>query len=205
MQPSCESSPWCALGRVELRVSPFRYFLAPRCLAPDNERRLLEWFETDAPWRLAETDFYQQYEFNMLHMALPECLAPLISPDNLAALRQEMADIFDVAFDERIMLVAHKLVPGQRIAIHNDHLVGEETHRLTVQLNRGLDDADGGLFILFNGFDSMDIHRIIRPVTGSGIGFEIGENSHHAVSRLHSGERYTLVYSFHARQNSGNG
>ena len=205
MQTSCESSPWCALGRVELRVSPFRYFLAPRCLAPDAERALLEWFETDAPWRLVETDFYQQYEFSMFHTALPECVAPLISPDNLAALRREMADTFDVVFDDRIMLVAHKLVPGQRIAIHNDHLVGEETHRLTVQLNRGLDDEEGGLFMLFNSFDPADVHRIIRPVTGSGIGFEIGENSHHAVSRLHGGERYTLVYSFHARRNPGNG
>ena len=169
------------------------------------ERALIEWFETDAPWRLVETDFYQQYEFNMLHMPLPECLAPLISPGNLAALRREMADIFDVAFDDRIMLVAHKLTSGQRIAIHNDHLVGEETHRLTVQLNRGLDDEDGGLIMLFNSFDPADVHRIIRPVTGSGIGFEIGENSHHAVSRLHCGERYTLVYSFHARRNSGDG
>ena len=205
MQTSCESSPWCALGRVELRVSPFRYFLAPRCLAPDAEQALLEWFETDAPWRLVETDFYQQYEFSMFHTALPECVAPLISPDNLAALRREMADTFDVVFDDRIMLVAHKLVPGQRIAIHNDHLVGEETHRLTVQLNRGLVEADGGLMMLFNSFDPADVHRIIRPITGSGIGFEIGENSHHAVSCLHGGERYTLVYSFHARRNPGNG
>ncbi len=205
MQPSCETSPWCALGPVDLRVSPFRYFLAPRCLAPGMERALLEWFETDAPWRLVETDFYQQYEFDMLHMALPTSVAPLISPGNLTALRREMADIFDVAFDDRIMLVAHKLTSGQRIAIHNDHLVGEETHRLTVQLNRGLDDEDGGLIMLFNSFDPADVHRIIRPVTGSGIGFEIGENSHHAVSRLHCGERYTLVYSFHARRNSGDG
>ena len=205
MQPPCETPPWCALGRVELRVSPFRYFLAPRCLAPDNERTLLEWFESDAPWRLVETDFYQQYEFDMLHMTLPKSVAPLISPDNLAALRREMEVIFDVVLDDRTMLVAHKLVPGQRIAIHNDHLVGEETHRLTVQLNRGLDDEEGGLIMLFNSFDPADVHRIIRPVTGSGIGFEIGENSHHAVSRLHGGKRYTLVYSFHARRKPGNG
>ena len=184
---------------------PFRYFLAPRCLVPDAERALLEWFETDAPWRLVETDFYQQYEFSMLHMALPKSVAPLISPNNLAALRREMEAIFDVVLDDRIMLVAHKLVPGQRIAIHNDHLAGEETHRLTVQLNRGLDDADGGLMMLFNSFDPADVHRIIRPVTGIGIGFEIGENSHHAVSRLHGGKRYTLVYSFHAQRNPGNG
>ncbi len=113
------------------------------------------------------------------------------------------------AFDDRTMLVAHRLMPGQRIAIHNDHLTGGETHRLTIQLNRGLRDEDGGFFMLFNSSDPKDIHRIIRPVTGSGIGFEIGRNSNHAVSRLHGGERYTLVYSFfaqaYARWNSGSG
>ena len=196
-----------ALGTVELRVSPFRYFIAHRCLMPDIGQALLEWFETRAPWRLVNTDFYEQYEFSMLDVVLPESLSLLISPDNLAALRREMAEIFDVTFDDGIMLVAHKLMPGQRIAIHNDYLVGKETHRLTVQLNRGLRDEDGGFFMLFNSFDSSDIHRIIRPVCGSVIGFEIGENSHHAVSLLHGRERYTLVYSFYAKpyakRNSG--
>jgi 2OG-Fe(II) oxygenase superfamily len=110
-----------------------------------------------------------------------------------------MARSFEVRLEEKVTLVAHKLVPGQRIAIHNDYLVGEETHRLTVQLNRGLCDADGGLFLLFNSSDASDIHRILRPLSGSAIAFAIGPDSHHAVSRLHSGERYTLVYSFYAQ------
>ena len=199
MSPSYELLRESAFQAIELRDSPFRYFLARRCLVPDIEQALLEWFETDAPWQLVETDFYEQYEFRMLDVVLPESVSQLTSPDNFSALRREMAEIFDVTFDDRIMLVAHKLMPGQRIAIHNDYLVGKETHRLTVQLNRGLRDEDGGLFMLFNSFDPMDIHRIIRPVCGSVIGFEIGENSHHAVSMLHDRERYTLVYSFYAQ------
>ncbi|MCY3729518.1 MAG: 2OG-Fe(II) oxygenase [Nitrospira sp.] len=202
MPPPYELLRESALEVVELRDVPFRYFLARHCLAPNIVQTLLEWFETDAPWQLVETDFYQQYEFRMLNVALPENVSPLTSPDNFSTLRREMAEIFDVAFDERILLVAHKLVPGQRIAIHNDYLVGKETHRLTIQINRGLRDEDGGLFMLFNSFEPSDIHRIIRPVCGSVIGFEIGENSHHAVSLLHGGERYTLVYSFYAKRNS---
>ncbi len=85
------------MGTVELRVSPFRYFLARRCLTPDIEQALLEWFETDAPWRLVEADFYEQYEFSMLDVVLPESLSPLIWSDNLAGLRREMAAIFDRA------------------------------------------------------------------------------------------------------------
>ena len=184
---------------VELRDFPFRYFLTKRCLDLNIEKELLEWFETDAPWRLVETDFYEQYEFSMFDVALPQNLSRLTSLDNLLALRSAMAMIFGISLDDRVTLLAHKLTPGQRIAIHNDYLGGDETHRLTVQLNRDLGNEDGGLFLLFNSFDPNDIHRILRPVGGSGIGFEIGSNSNHAVSRLHRGERYTLVYSFYAR------
>ena len=190
----------CAANSVEFFGHPFRYFIARRCLSKGIEQILLDWFESAAPWQLVETDFYEQYEFNMLDVDLPEPVSPLTSPVNLFDLRHSVATIFDVALDDQVTLMAHKLVPGQRISIHNDFLGGEnETHRLTVQLNRGLTDGDGGLFVLFNSFDANDIHRVIRPITGSCVGFEITNNSNHAVSKLHRGERYTLVYSFHVR------
>ena len=193
----------CALLRedaeVEFHATPFRYFLARHCFSPDLEPTLLEWFETGAPWRLVETDFYEQYEFSMFDAALPENVSLLAAPEGLAAFRSAMGALFDVELDDRVDLVAHRLMPGQRIALHNDYLTGKETHRLTVQLNRGLRDEDGGFFMLFNSKDPNDIHRIVRPVSGSAIGFEIGENSNHAVSLLHGGERYTLVYSFRSR------
>ena len=186
-------------AEVEFHAFPFRYFLARRCFSPDLHLALLEWFEADTPWRLVETDFYEQYEFSMFDVVLPESVSWLAAAENLAAVRSAMCALFGVALKDRIMLVAHRLMPGQRIAIHNDHLVGQETHRLTVQFNRGLRDEDGGFFMLFNSDNPKDIHRIVRPISGSAIGFEIGENSNHAVSRLHGGERYTLVYSFYSR------
>lgn len=190
------------LRDVDFRVFPFRYFLAQHCVTDDTALALLEWFETGAPWRLMTTDFYEQYEFSIQDVALPENVSVLLSPRSFAALRREMTRIFGVAFDQHVMLVAHKLMPGQRIAIHNDYLLGEETHRLTVQLNRGLCDSDGGYFLFFNSLDPRDINRIVRPVHRSAIGFEIGEASNHAVSRLHCGERYSLVYSFYAQRHA---
>lgn len=190
---------------IEFFKNPFHYFLSRRCLTLEFEQTLIEWFETDAPWRLVTTDFYEQYEFSMLHVSLPESISQIVDLSSLSKVREEVARIFNLTFCEEIRLVAHMLIPGQRIAVHNDYLTGEETHRLIIQLNRGLQLEDGGHFMIFNSFDSGDVHRIIRPLTGSGVGFEICENSNHAVSQLHGGVRFSLVYSFfaelHAQRN----
>jgi len=191
-------NPYALLEPAESFVEPFRYFLSERCLLPEVERPLLDWFEADAPWRLVETDFYEQYEFDLRDARLPEPLGALVAPDMLEGLRRKMEDALGDPLGPDMQAVAHRLDPGQRIAIHNDMRPGGETHRLTVQLNRGLRDEDGGFFMLFNSDDPSDVHRILRPVSASAIGFAIGPDSHHAVSRLHGGTRFTLVYSFRA-------
>lgn len=183
-------------GTPDLIEDPFPHFCATDVLAETMQAALLRWFRTGAPWRLVETDFYEQWEFSLLHAKLPEALSPLVRPDALAELRSVVEQQFGTTLGERMTAVAHRLLPGQRIGIHNDYLPGEETHRITIQINQELTDDDGGLFLLFNSFDPGDVHSILRPISGTAIGFEISERSHHAVSRIHGGERYTLVFSF---------
>lgn len=177
---------------------PFSYLLAEDFLSPKIEAGLLDWFEDDAPWQLVSEDFYDQYEFSLFDADLPSAIAPLIDPRELASLRRCIGEEFNVTLSPRIELVAHKLVEGQRIGIHNDYLPGRETHRLTVQLNRGLADEHGGYLMLFNSGAATDVHRVLRPISGTALGFAIGPESHHAVSRMYGGVRFTLVYSFHA-------
>ena len=95
-------------------------------------------------------------------------------------------------------VTAHKLLPGQTIRVHNDHRPRGETHRLLVQLNRGWDDEQGGLLLLFGSAAADDVRRILRPTHRSATAFEISPKSFHAVSTIRRGERYTLVYSFRA-------
>ena len=183
---------------TERHNQPFSYLLAEACLTPSAERALLDWFETGAPWKQVSQDFYDQYEFSLLDVDLPGAAAGMVDPSELGLLRRELSEQFATSLSPQVNIVAHKLVTGQRIEIHNDHLPSGETHRLTVQLNRGLVDEDGGLIMLFNSNDAADVHRILRPVSGTALGFEISPASHHAVSRMHAGERFTIVYSFYA-------
>ena len=98
------------------------------------------------------------------------------------------------------LITAHKLNRTQRIRVHNDARPGGETHRLLIQLNRGWDEAYGGLLMLFGGPEVETLSHVIVPVSRSAFGFEITEASHHAVSKVYQGDRYTLVFSFYARR-----
>lgn len=179
----------------DLRAWPFVHAVVSECLDEAVAERLLTWFETSAPWKLVETNFYEQYEFNLFDCAA-DAARLLTDAQVLSGLRDAMGRVFRTRFGPNVSIVAHKLLPGQRIGIHNDYLEDGETHRLTVQLNRGLDDEDGGFFMTFESGDARDVHEVHRPVHRTGVLFAISPESFHAVSRMHGNERFTVVLSF---------
>ena len=52
--------------------------------------------------------------------------------------------------------------------------------------------------MFFNSPNPMDVQRVLMPLNGSIVGFEISEKSNHAVSLVLGGERYAIVYSLYA-------
>lgn len=182
-----------------LEVSPFRYGLIPRCMEPTLAISMLKWLEDGAPWKLRIADFYEQHEFSFDDAVLPDGIAEAFSLDALDELRQHMESRFGVELSARIDITAHRLTHGQHIKIHNDFIPGQESHRLLIQLNRGWEDANGGLLCFFNSNDPSDVHRILRPVHNTGVVFEISNASLHAVTPVRAGDRYTLVFSFFPR------
>lgn len=190
-------TPLLCLSSAEVFSEPFPYVISPESLDLAVSCRILAWLESEARWRLVETDFYEQFELSLLHGHLPPDLAFLRSPDFLAAARARMASLFSADLGFGIDVTAHRLVPGQRIRLHNDFIAGAETHRLLIQLNRGWKDANGGFLLFFNSAAPSDLHKVFRPIHNSAVGFAITPESYHAVSTIHVGERFTLVYSFY--------
>jgi Rps23 Pro-64 3,4-dihydroxylase Tpa1-like proline 4-hydroxylase len=180
------------------RTQPFMYFTVDRVVTADLELALLEWFESQAPWRLMVMDFYEQYEFDFQDADLPRRLKPLFCEETLAELRQEVGTLLGASLKRRIDITAHKLNRSQKIRIHNDARPDGETHRFLIQLNRGWDQANGGLLMLFSGPEVETLEEVISPTSRSGFGFEISNSSYHAVSQVYRGNRYTLVFSFYA-------
>jgi Rps23 Pro-64 3,4-dihydroxylase Tpa1-like proline 4-hydroxylase len=154
--------------------------------------------EKTAPWKLRVASFYEQWELQLDHQELPTELQPFLASDTIDGLRRLMLTPIAEIPPRLTEVTAHKLVPGQTIRVHNDHRPKGETHRLLIQLNRGWADEQGGLLLLFGSAAADDVRRILRPTHRSAMAFEISPQSFHAVSTIQRGERYTLVYSFHA-------
>lgn len=176
--------------------TPFKHFLITQAIKSETQNQYLTWLEGNAPWQLVETDFYEQYEFSLLQQDFPKPIAQLASSNTLNNLRQHVASLFNVTLSEKVDVTAHKLISGQTIRIHNDFIPGEETHRVLIQLNRNWNNEFGGQLMLFSGPEPNQLSKIIPPKSGSIQGFAISPNSHHAVSTVHGGERFTIVYSF---------
>jgi Rps23 Pro-64 3,4-dihydroxylase Tpa1-like proline 4-hydroxylase len=184
----------------EVYSEPFPYAVSARALDDRVSADILAWLESEAPWKLVETDFYEQFEFSFLDAVLPVELMFLKEQTFIDSLATEVRKLFGVKLAGNVDATAHRLLPGQRIRIHNDFIPKAETHRLLIQLNRGWEDGDGGFLLFFNSPDPADVHKVLRPIHNSAVAFTISPDSHHAVTTVHGSERYTLVYSFYAEK-----
>ena len=109
-----------------------------------------------------------------------------------------MSECFRQPLSDRVEVTAHKLVPDQTIRIHNDYIAGGESHRLLLQLNRSWEPANRRVSDVLHRTEPETVSEVVEPINGSVQGFAISPRSYHAVSTVHRGERFTLVYSFYS-------
>jgi len=185
-----------------IKQQPFEYFYTYPNIDKSLLTELLIWLEEEAPWKLSRTDFYEQYEFSFQDVELNSKNQYFLSKNFKQQLLSLMERMFHCSFHRCVDIIAHKLVTGQKIGIHNDFLSMEtsETHRLLLQVNREWNEEKGGILIFFDEFNEFDIVDAFIPINGSLQGFKISKKSHHAVSKIYGEEgRYTLVYNFYSR------
>jgi hypothetical protein len=182
---------------IENRKQPFSYCVTSEVYDEATCEALMSYLEDDAPWRLVRQSFYSQYEFTLDKDSLSGVCNPL-GPVPLGRIRRVIEDSFAVQLDDRVEAVAHKMVKGHKIGIHNDFGAPWRTHRLVVQLNRGLEENHGGQLIFFNSNDPGDVHRVIQPVHNTAVAFALTSAAYHAVREITDGIRYSIVYSFWA-------
>lgn len=185
---------------VDARRLPFPHTSCARAMPRQCADDVLRWMHAEAPWRLRVESFYEQWELPIDNASLPSGLGYLREQGFVHALRDRMVGPLTDTSPDLVEITAHRLVEGQTIRMHNDYLDGQETHRVLVQLNDGWADCNGGMLMLFGSASNLDVRRVVRPLHGSAFAFEISPSSYHAVSTVRGRERFTLVYSFRARE-----
>ena len=176
-------------------TGPFRHAWIPFLFPPDATDRLLCWLEQNRPWEYTETDFYRQFEFSLDETKLPAELGFVSAESTLMSMGEWLSREFGGTEIMPVDTVAHLLEAGHDIGVHNDHVPGGETHRLLLQLGR---DGEGGVTAILQDNSVSSVQRLIHPIHGTALAFRITPVSFHAVSRVHSGRRFTIVYSFRA-------
>lgn len=176
--------------------SPFPHFSSTSVFTDGFESIIYRWLQSTLEWHLVEMDFYEQYEFSLLHIDLPKDMNCLIEKQFINSIGSKFSEIFQVSHFELVDIVAHKLVNSQHIGVHNDYINGEETHRLVLNFNPNWKEENGGYLLLFNSSDANDMSKVVSPVNNSAFGFEISKQSHHAVSKIYDFIRYSIVYTF---------
>ncbi len=175
---------------------PFPHFCVAELLPLDIGTALLAWLHDTDAWSLTEAEFYTQYEFSLLDFPPPGELSQLLAPETIQQIGGKLESALQSSPLELTSVTVHKLVKSHRIGIHNDFIGDEETHRLVIQLNPDWEDAHGGYLILFRSKDAQDVAKLVKPLIGSGFGFEISPRSYHAVSAVQKVARHSLVYTF---------
>jgi hypothetical protein len=184
-----------AFDNVVRKTAPYPHIVSPQFYTERFAETLLTWLESDPGWRLKEAALFQQYELGFSKFKHCTEIQGLWDGAVLARMRDRVSHAFGVPVSGRINISAHMLMPNQHASIHTDNEPGE-THRLVVQLNRGRAPDSGGNLTLLAGPTPGDVAVVFKQTSNSAIGFGLGPASHHAIGRVRTGARFTVIYTF---------
>lgn len=185
------------------RAQPYRHVFVPEVFEASFAEALARDIES-LPWRLATTDFYEQYEDSLIDTERPYAGTALDALREVA-MSPEFADLISSVTGQGpldvVDVACHRSIAGQQIGIHNDFYPEGEVCRFTIHLNPNWSLRDGGLFVTFAAADSAAVRAAYLPAMNSALLFEISPASFHAVTEVTAPRpRYSIVVSFVRRR-----
>jgi hypothetical protein len=133
-----------AFERARLVGEPFRHFLCQEFIAEQSHNDLLDWLETNAPWkRRTIADFIDVFSLDLGPCPLPAHLEIIRSAQTKELLCHGMEQAFDLNFEARVDVGAQKMIDGQYIRVHNDFGEFPQTHQSGRPAQPGMEHAVG--------------------------------------------------------------
>ncbi|PTU64391.1 hypothetical protein DB032_05455 [Chromobacterium sp. Panama] len=187
------------LENVLFFEQPYRHFLCFDTFDETVAQQADAVLRGPLPWEERVGDFFVTYRLDLrrLYQLRPDAPA-FVREEFLDALREQMQILFEVPLSaDDIQVLGHRMVPGQRIGVHNDNPgLGYEGYRVVVQFTRDHRPEDGGLLNIHAGDEPEAVYQSIRPYPNMAFGFEMSAHSYHSVSALTRQPRDALIFNF---------
>lgn len=171
---------------------------------------LLKWIDDSSHYFVekVEKGFRKADTFDVSPNRIPESLKEAFNSQIIQQVKCKAEELFETSFCDECLLFVQRYREGYGTYVHNDYVSKENrlnkqffTHRLVVYLNHGWKEADGGLFGIFGSSNPDSLVTSYQPVHNSAVGFAIGQNSFHAVSKVNDGTRYNIQFNFRSTKN----
>jgi hypothetical protein len=194
-------APRAAMKSVREPGLAFRCCRVSEVFDPDLYAALLDWLEHHASWS-DYGDGLSEHSTVYLRGNETDEPWPHVWAEWLPAAVETLAVAFDTSFRPGTTIWANRFCVGEKISVHNDFSPDPQpgdlrffTHRLIVYLTRSWSPEDGGMLGIFSDELAVQPLQIVPPLANSGIAMAFGPRSYHGVSRVRSGERYTINLS----------
>ncbi|GHA18954.1 hypothetical protein GCM10008090_30790 [Arenicella chitinivorans] len=193
------------LENNDLVAHPFRHSTGIGVLPNNLVRDVLIWCREYPNWKHKTLpDFLSLYSNRPAQDEIPKSISWLFSDEAFFSALRHVQKVYDVELSSQIDIQFQKMSENDYVKIHSDHhSKKKQTHRFLIHFNEGWTEENGGYFMVFgddNGTPNLSDNRTYLPLSNSVFTFEISEKSHHAVSKVLKGDRYTLMYSFRAKR-----
>lgn len=188
---------------VQRHDEPFRWFYCGSVFETDIARNLERWMRNWNRWTRPIEKNNRVTTFHFDQDEVPDALTDVLTPDVFAGLVAGMSELLGDELRPGVQVSLLKQGHGDGSLIHTDYF-GEGvdrthffTHRLITYLTLPEHEVTGGALGIFDddAAGTAPVETII-PTFNTGVGMAMGPRSFHAVSRIETGERLALNFSF---------
>lgn len=192
--------PMCAEYQTErsfrFEEIPFPHIKIAPLISVKEAEELLRLLD-NMVWKRTTQEFY---EFNIPTDLDKKTLQHLLSSWRIGdRIRTYLQSYLDVHLGGEAIIDSHQYVPGTGIGVHTDGSAREA--RFVLNLNRGWQSSQGGVWVLSQNSNLKQFARYLPPLHNTGFGFLTRGGSYHALSERFSSSSYAVIFRFRIKRN----
>lgn len=179
---------------VKIIPDPYPHIQMGPVLDADDAEEVLCWLQRCNSWRREVRTFARYDAIFLTPTVVPDEAKPAVSRSLLGELRNTLQSRLGVNLESFALIEAHRSQQHDYIGLHTDESVNEV--RLALNLNSYWNASNGGLLSLQDR-PLLPRYRVAYcPLHNSAVAFRTTTASHHEISLVKKGVRYTLLYRF---------